>query len=228
MARAQLLLLTDEGRVREGGLHHARLMAHHHQHAPVEHGADGFQHIAQHGFTQDGLQYFGFVGMHAGALARGQNEGGSLQHGGSLRKRWGENSPSARKGQADGYGGEESPFGQVPPFPSHSPFPPRKRLLWRMTGGMGARSGHTAAGPRLGERIGGIVRTCFGGKALPRFGHSDGAQRRAGYEKGGPEGPPLLCGSSRQAGRQTCRNGFVQAQAFWKTNSPSRTSIWTV
>ena len=28
MARAQLLLLADEGCVREGGLHHARLMAH--------------------------------------------------------------------------------------------------------------------------------------------------------------------------------------------------------
>ena len=152
--------------------------------------------------SQDGLQYFGFVGMHAGALARGQNEGGSLQHGGSLRKRWGENSPSARKGQADGYGGGGKALWPSPPFPSHSPFPPRKRLLWRMTGGMGARSGHTAAGPPPGERIGGIVRTCFGGKTLPRFVHSDGAQRRAGYEKAAPKGR-LCCADhpGRLAGR---------------------------
>ena len=93
-------------------------MAHHHQHAPVEHGADGFQHVAQHGFTQNGLQYFGFVGMHAGALARGQNKGGCLQHGGSLQKRWKENSPSASKGQADGYEGEgEALLKKAPPFP---------------------------------------------------------------------------------------------------------------
>ena len=106
MARAQLLFLVHEGSVRESSLHHTRLMAHHHQHTPVEHGADGFQHVAQHGFAQNGLQYFGFVGMHAGALARGQNKGGCLQHGGSLQKRWKENSPSARKGQADGYEGK--------------------------------------------------------------------------------------------------------------------------
>lgn len=46
-----------------------------------------------------------------------------------------------------------------------------------------------------------------------------------GYEKGGPEGPPLLCGII-PAGRSHAGTVF-QDQAFWKTSSPSRTSIRT-
>lgn len=47
------------------------------------------------------------------------------------------------------------------------------------------------------------------------------------HEKGGPEGPPLLCGII-PAGRQAAMPGqFFQDQAFWKTSSPSRTSIRT-
>ena len=166
MARAQLLFLVHEGSVREGGLHHARLMAHHHQHTPVEHGADGFQHVAQHGFAQNGLQYFGFVGMHAGALARGQNKGGCLQHGGSLQKRWEENSPSARKGQADGYEGEGKEFlKKALPSPSCIP-----SLLENFCSG-GYRSGwgpeQTCGRRSPGETALGIAWPCVAGKLCP-------------------------------------------------------------
>ena len=189
MARAQLLLLADEGRVREGGLHHARLMAHHHQHAPVEHGADGFQHIAQHGFTQDGLQYFGFVGMHAGALARGQNEGGSLQHGGSLRKRWGENSPSARKGQADGYGGKERPFWPSPPFPLALPFSSPKTFALEDDGRYGRQERtHGRRSPAWGNGSAGSYGHALEGKHCPALviptEHKDGQDTKKAAPKG--------------------------------------------
>lgn len=45
--------------------------------------------------------------------------------------------------------------------------------------------------------------------------------------KGGPEGPPLLCGIIPAGWQAAMPEQFFQAQAFWKTSSPSRTSIWT-
>ena len=219
MARAQLLLLVHEGSIREGSLHHARLMAHHHQHTPVEHGADGFQHVAQHWFAQNGLQYFGFVGMHAGALARGQNKGGCLQHGGSLQKRWKENSPSARKGQADGCEGEgEGLLKKALPFPLELPFPYPKTFI--LEDGRRDRGREQTCGRRspAGRRLSRTKGNAFGKSCLW------GSWR---YEKGGPEGPPLLCGIIPAGWQAAMPEQFFQAQAFWKTSSPSRTSIWT-
>ena len=71
-----------------------------------------------------------------------------------------------------------------------------------------------------------IERKCLE-KKRPRFGHSDGPPKRAGYEKGGPEGPPLLCGIIQAGWQAAMPEQFFQAQAFWKTSSPSRTSIRT-
>ena len=208
MARAQLLFLVHEGSVREGGLHHARLMAHHHQHTPVEHGADGFQHVAQHGFAQNGLQYFGFVGMHAGALARGQNKGGCLQHGGSLQKRWEENSPSARKGQADGYEGEgKDVLKKALPSSLAPPFPARKLLLWRISVGMGSRADMRAqvpGGNGFGDRVAMRCR-----KALLRCGHFNGPQRRARIRKRRPRRAAFAVRD--HTGRpEPCRDSFFR------------------
>lgn len=62
-------------------------------------------------------------------------------------------------------------------------------------------------------------------EALPAVVTSTDHKDGQGHEKGGPEGPPLLCGII-PAGRSHAGTVF-QAQAFWKTSSPSRTSIRT-
>lgn len=91
---------------------------------------------------------------------------------------------------------------------------------------MGARADMRAQVPggetALRERVAMRCR-----KALSALVTSADHKGGQGYEKGGPEGPPLLCGII-PAGWQAAMPGqFFQDQAFWKTSSPSRTSIRT-
>ena len=86
MARAQLFLLQHEARLGKGGLHQIGPVPGHNPDVLAKNGAQGLQHASQHGLAQKGLQHFGLVGMHAGALARRQNQRRSLRHGLLLEK----------------------------------------------------------------------------------------------------------------------------------------------
>ena len=80
VTRAELFGLKNQAGVRKGRLHHLGPVSHHHPDIFSKNRPQGHAHIGQHGLAQNRLQNLGPVRVHAGALARRQNESRVFRH----------------------------------------------------------------------------------------------------------------------------------------------------